>query len=818
MPINLTVTKQEFRSQINNGDDFTLSSSDFATHLKGGVLENMQALFDVKLGWTSTLSTYFIQLNADGVTGTISDAIINWQNEGFTIGDKIKVSVPPGQSLGSPCTFTCEILTISGNVITFNTLVFVSSTIPIGVTNWQATTGYVTGITPLDSLVYKFGLIENSESDNYISKLAQVDQIYHVTPMDVGNPNVFVSGTSFGNNKAWVTGDMSATFTYYLQDGDLIYPELLAPVYSIKHEFKINPVYRDNELTSLQGGAIPPIDIFNGSKSLKYVFEVDFRTVLNNPNTSKIGAFDTSLGSVGYLDESFNGFTNDYSVASLVYSDSATTQQTTQIDVVNKTKVVANIQGTGLITAGMEVVVGHMALVDSTDYSNSANEYDTIWTSEDLRIIEGVAPVNGTIITNANSLVSSPNVLFVTFEIEFTPTQQLNLIDNQNYLLYVVIRDNTKTVNNGNKVVLRLDVNQYLKDSDITGLINLDSFQQWPHPEPYAITSQNGYQSGKLFIEDGQLCSFDFNINADYTDAYGVSQPVEMQSLIFKIVAYNTVTETWFVLRELNINLSSGVVQIIGGLQITQYNLNSTRGYILENTDIFNYLNLVTGTLDFGNIQHYHLEVGYKIPWQNWIPLIGADSVFYDSSMPNDNLNNNTSNYTFSNDYKLRFLADAVVRAGTIDTNYVFSSGNFEAYDYHKDDLDPDGWTCSIQTFDIDGNALGGNIINQQHTRLLATFTQMNPPTEPDAALYYGILRMETINSQNDAGISELSSIIEAPLSSLLMQETGSIRLATLIASGGGIELSGLIDTSLITLGTTYKYSAEIRKKILYTV
>ena len=93
----------------------------------------------------------------------------------------------------------------------------------------------------------------------------------------------------------------------------------LVQQFQIEHIFKIAPFYRDGELDSVKGEDVPPLDLFNGDMSLKYVFQTEFRTVLSNPNTSFISDYDTQLGSVGYFDESFNGFESDFTISDLVY-------------------------------------------------------------------------------------------------------------------------------------------------------------------------------------------------------------------------------------------------------------------------------------------------------------------------------------------------------------------------------------------------------------------------------------------------------------------------------------------------------------------
>ena len=62
MPSGIRVVDQKFFSKYNNGETFSSNTSDFARHLKGGVLENVKAVFTVQNYWFTTLinTTFFL--------------------------------------------------------------------------------------------------------------------------------------------------------------------------------------------------------------------------------------------------------------------------------------------------------------------------------------------------------------------------------------------------------------------------------------------------------------------------------------------------------------------------------------------------------------------------------------------------------------------------------------------------------------------------------------------------------------------------------------------------------------------------------------
>jgi len=315
MPSEIRIVDQKFYAKLNNGDTFTLNPSDFSRHLKGGVLEEIKAVFNVQVEWYSRLLSYDMLYNNSALTLRIVKTGFDFIKDGFSVGDNVKFSI------NSPyADIEGTVTSVKVGEIVLDSVVVVSGSLANGWTigNSPNSADPLTGLTDLTALKYKFGLIENDESTNYLSKLSNIDQIYLTEGIDHVSlvPSI---GQSFGNNKSWVTGSLNVAFVGYTPDSDYNRPQNTTQEFQIEHIFKINPFYRDGELDALEGTDTPPDDIFEGNRSLKYVFETEFRTVLNNPNTSKITEYDTQEGSVGYFDESYNGYPSDYTIEDLAY-------------------------------------------------------------------------------------------------------------------------------------------------------------------------------------------------------------------------------------------------------------------------------------------------------------------------------------------------------------------------------------------------------------------------------------------------------------------------------------------------------------------
>ena len=113
-----------------------------------------------------------------------------------------------------------------------------------------------------------------------------------------------------------------------------------------------------------------------------------------------------------------------------------------------------------------------------------------------------------------------------------------------------------------------------------------------------------------------------------------------------------------------------------GGFQ--QIVVDNTRGFRLVDGSQFDFVK-IKKMAKVGDIQHYDLDVAFKMQWMDWIVLPGADSVFFDNTKLNDGLNRLISNYSDLNDYNIVIYVDAEVSNGVLNTNYNFINISFNA-------------------------------------------------------------------------------------------------------------------------------------------
>ena len=489
----IRVVGQKFFSKLKNGNDFDQEITDFSTHLKGGVLEDIKAVFNVQVQWYLTIEggTSLIYIDSSISYARLEMEGKNFDLEGFSIGDTITITDPAYSLTG----------TISA--LSVGEMVF-SSVVTDGTNGFSRPSQryYLTGTTQKTALKYDFGLIENNEPINFLSKLTNTNQTYLFEGIDHNTPLTFVDGKTQGNNKAGYSGSASVAFVGYSANKDEINPQDTVQEFQIEHVFKINPFYRDGELDSLKGVDVPPLDLFNGEMSLKYVFQTEFRTVLSNPNTSMISEYDTQLGSVGYFDESFNGFESDFEVTNLNYEVNNIIVDRLEIGKI--TKVIARINSNNslLASGNTPLIVGHSSIIDSSKYVHSDSNFNSLWKNESLRTLQGTI-VSGSIIKNYQITGNSMSVIDFQFEVDLTSVTDLE--DNQDYVVYFTLADPTKTNDEGTKVTGRLDVNYYYKNPDVAGLFDFDKLEQYPHPEPFEEGVTTGFTNALTFNESGMM-------------------------------------------------------------------------------------------------------------------------------------------------------------------------------------------------------------------------------------------------------------------------------------------------------------------------
>jgi hypothetical protein len=802
MPVELVVRDSKFYNQFKNGIGFTDALADFTNNLTGLVGETVKYTYEIDVSWVSKSAQdpaewtfqYLGSSNYRVRQGTASSN--GFTDEGFAINDSFQWVQT------TPVTFS---IVCTVDSITSTWMYFSAASAPWTPTDETRNDNSIfAGFTPLTAMRYKFGLIGNSENFNTISKVSGNDQGYFGSSIgfDTGAGVRDLNWVDFertGNYADWDTGSMRVKFistTNYTQK------------FHVEHIFVITPFYLEGQLANLQNNIIP--NLLTGDNSLKYVFAPGFRTELNNPNTQKDYQESNNLGSIGWYGERFNGYNNNYQVNSILYQDAVTLATADGVIIGSKTKVTIQVKN----------IVGNFNVAERAGvymyYLPTQDEYtDTILTDLKENFLSdhalnngGLAAVNGNsnpttpIITNYTITNVVTNTMTLTFDVEYSSLQKAFLSNRNSQediycFIAVQLGNNSLTSGNSDRVLVKADVKAYDESADISGLIVNPDFKVFPYKEVVGVDT--GYSSATQWIEDGLTVvgSFDLDLNKEAV----------LNTLECRLIAENATTGKFFELDSFVFNVANPV--IVSGVQ--QFNLITTRNYNLENGSQFNDVTLTTGALAAG-LQTYNIRFSQKLSWQDWISNT-ADSIFYNNTKPNNNLNDKSSNYSALNGFNIKLSMfsnlSGINEFGVAGiTDYHVLTPSITVYDYELDGNVTPEWSAVIQTFNAANlSDLGGSILTGQNTAFKTTWTNSVAPVT-DLTDITAIHRIEETN-QNGYNIDEVGTLYSYPSNNRVIPKGGFANLDMFLSSGT-VVTECLIKGSTLTSGIGYNISAKI--------
>jgi len=774
MGVRILISDTKFFNEYKNDPGFVSNLGDTTVNLTGSVMENVKVTQNLDISWDSTSTTADVW-DHDATASTFTRTIGSFIQDGFTVGDSFDyIDYPGGAVLWSG-----TIDSISDLFILYS---FVSGAAP---TNGTLTADGIAGTTPLTALVYRFGLIGNSENFNTISKASGSDQGY------VGKNIGFDTGGGVRSLSTVGMAPLGPPYTDWRTsvldsnvDMTVAYvsnPTTHAQRFFVTHEFTIVPWYVDGELPNLQNNDVP--ELLKGANSLKYVFNAGFRDVFSNPNSEKSEEKTQTLGSVAWFNQNFNDFPNDYSVLSVAYEDQATTDPATGILVTTKTKITATIERVGGSFSGAERFGAYISYLPAQDeYQNKSTNLKSNFIYDRALNSAGLGGVAGEdFITDCSATIVSGD-LIVVVECEYAAGQKAFLSTNvatreTNFLLGIQVGDNTLTSANSDRVMLLADVTEYDATSDVAGLITFTKFDIYSHEQQIGVDTPTTNKT--VWNEDGVVIDFAFDLD--------LNKSAKINTLNFPLIAYNPSTGDSFDLDTFSYAVGQSVIS--GGVQ--QLNASTTRGYILKVGDQFNDVTLQTDG-NAGGIQSYSGRFAQKFSWQDWISNLDVDNTFFDITEPNDNKNDQASNYSLLSGYEIRLAVtanlDGVSPEGvSSQTDYLIVSPTITVFDYEDDGNITPIWSHVIETFNTAPvAAVGTSVLTGVNTLFRTTWTNSGGAVASLAGIY-GINRIEE-TLQPGYEITEMSSLNDPAASQLLIPSTGT-KLDMTIVGGNVVKI-----------------------------
>ena len=305
---NINVISRKFYNQLDNGSDYTLNTSTFTNFIKGNSGGRYKAIHDIGVEWFSTAlqvgTTIVNGFTFTATADTITRDSGSWISDGFKLGDTIKTVTTSGTN-----DKTCTISNITDSVLTCS---------GAGFSNQVDGDAIIVGFTTLNDVEFQFGLIENSESINFNSKVDGNVQKYRLQGVS-GTPTAM---NPVGIQKTWQNGSVKVSTgagnPINITNGALNYSATHTS-FLIEHEFILFPTYLDGEIDNMVNGNPP--ELWATDKCLKYVFSIYMAATLSDPNSFHYGQDELLLGNTGWIDETYNGNAANFSINSISYAD-----------------------------------------------------------------------------------------------------------------------------------------------------------------------------------------------------------------------------------------------------------------------------------------------------------------------------------------------------------------------------------------------------------------------------------------------------------------------------------------------------------------
>lgn len=689
---NFQVTDTKFYNELRNGAAFNVNLLDFTDSLLGNVEETIQVIKTISVETTVLASDFGSIEYQDLTTAGIFTLNGNWFNEGISVGATIDIIWENDTKLA---TETVISMTGFNNSILRTTRANLSTE---GLANSSRSDFKVKVSSAPNRISFKYGLNQlTATSNNYISPLGGNEQAYYTNNVT----GSFTSLIKIGNPESWNLGNVEVKF-----DGTT---NIYTHSFTVKHTFKI-PYYQDGQIGNI-AELVTPTNL-SGSNSFKYGFGL-FMSETNN-SYNRIFEDVGAVGGVGYFNENFNGQQNDYSVRNVAYSN---VFDSTTISATEETIVTLQVRNTnGNFVAGDKVILKHSKLPTESEYANKTDSFNDIWLFDSLATTEGAVSIDSVIITLFTVVLNAdPTLLDITFTIAYNTKQLEEIANTKDWLLSIIVGDETLTPYLSNRVNLKIDSDNWAVNPDVTGLIQNNDIRFFDGdktiiiPTSSEVTDFKGWDAN--FI--GLNCTFQTKAedNAILTRAS------------FKLIADNGTD--FFELNVIRIPLGTNNFTDSNLTTFTyQITDNDTQGqYNIQDSETFNRVSIFSVVPFAGTIwQDWNIQLAFKVSWRDWIENVGVPNLFYDNTKLNNNKNFKTSNYSDINGYKIYGVIDLEIKQGEegrATTTYRLTSHESPQLDFDVSGVDV--FTGDVKLYDINNN-LVDNVYNNENVRIEIEF------------------------------------------------------------------------------------------------
>lgn len=748
----------------------------------------------------------------------------NWINDGFRLGQTIYVEYVGTSTAINYGEF--EIANISTDILTLTEVTnsdshsdLVNGTLPftteIGTFDFN-----VHGTTKIKNINFYFGLVENSQSTNYVSLLDGEIQKYTKNGLDTDDGNTYTLDIA-NSNKSWITGTATDITNTTIEELGTGYTEVstgFEQAFKITLPFFLVPTFLESFVDTndeLSGNLFPELA---GANSLKFTYKIEAGTdntsVIFYTDNGNISAF-TNNGSVGFYDQYRNTATApEYSIDSVTYLD----PNGNTVDELIKnatTSVELNLYSTsGKFVAGQTRVIVTVYEVPE-DFADVQNNTSTLFTNFDVsyvNVLEGAAATDNNNIDNLEVNFVDANNLSIIFD--YLPPNAT-----KQYLIVVETADYDEldlSLSDGNTMLA--DYNSFQYQVDLTEI--------YTSPNGILVNEHSSNDENRTFtdykgwIEDGVLFTNQFRIYT--TGGYSDELTNSLRSATVKIEVVNSLDSSRnFTLEEFT---------------LLPPNQNTGRTFQLPTGDPKNYLSITEDTVTVAYTA-YTIKYATKLRWETWFTQANADPDFSPATK-------DWHEYFVSGEWSVKMnMYFDISSVDTDDNEYNFEvvhGTDVGIKDY--DEYDGCEITATIETFhEPTMTDLDGSLSRTANTFVRATFYGKklfpciwNPSSECDYSQIisgsgsgsdsngeifalgcpelYGILELDDLSNGGQTFIRQISTMYDPETDTPWIGESGVRAKITLYpyATNPCAVVEAVLDIEQLDLSRNYKLSARI--------
>tara|TARA_R110001599_G_scaffold63021_2_gene175385 strand:+ start:677 stop:3088 length:2412 start_codon:yes stop_codon:yes gene_type:complete len=764
----------------------------------------------------------------------------SWNSFGFAAGQSIlfqwnHVDTSQSQpikyynaigSLSSPSLFIDRIenekmfvVDANGNPLNFNLW---SNIFPAQFGNYAVADASIVADARPQGIRFTYGHIENSAAQNQ-NLSSFIDG--SLTEFIAEDAHLMTVGQSKTFNFIGQQSGMSVAFCnlkYISQQAERY-------IYEIEISYMVSSFFDD--ITTFQNSVSPP-ETF-AANSLTDNFSVVGFPVYNNPNIKiQTDLQDTAkLGNTGWFNENFNGNTNDFTLSSITYQNSAGTTLS-NLDYANPVTVSAVIDGVTNLTGQTAVSYGFAWMpTEDADFKNNdfgfyknckMNTGGNADSFSDVFNVQLSASPDATIRTGYgidSAVMNVQNVLFqktgasqITFSADFIPSAALTTffdardITDRNYILWMSVADQNETTNKSNRVSLLLDFNQLDTFVEPIGAFEGMTIEFLDHTQNE--TSVSVPCGNDIRIEDDLLARVFFQI--DTATAANIPVPT---GLSYGIIAERQSDGFQYSLDNYSIDLTQYP-------NPTQFNFDASQNFKLIAGQNKNFIKLEHwSALDGSTKKGVRGLYGFKVRWEDWIKRLNipntVENDVFDNSEKQNGLNNNWYNWLTTTGYNLYF----VVYTDALLNGKVVRYANKKQLVFVDYDANADISTESRYYRQLDNTLLSGGvdpvtgtnlgvILNNELVRLEIDYTRTSG-TWTSLSNIYGLNCIEVDEGAGQREFRQLSSFVLPEADNPLIPLPSNTLLDIQIISPTVLRCTCLIDTNKLTEAQRYKVTGR---------